>query len=266
MGRRVVAVAAVGVATLLMLGAGARAQTYPPPTVSITVDPAQPVQGQKVTVVLTGCKPRTIALIGFDLVLVGTPVVGSDGVATTKVRVPRFARPGRHTVTGACLGTNGRAVVVSTRITVRPAAGGATAPVADDSTGTGGDGLAATVGGGTGGGTTGGGSTGAAGAEAVGGLPSLDGLAGPEVPADADEIYEAAAIAGTVDAAEPGATQAPSGAEATNAATTDSGPGTMGTLARVAFGVAALGGVPVALALSRGRTPPFFTGRFAAQQ
>lgn len=263
MGRRVVAVAAVGVAALLMLGAGARAQTYPPPTVSITVDPAQPVPGQKVTVVLTGCKPGTIALIGFDLVLVGTPVVGSDGAATTEFRIPRFARPGRHTVTGACLGTNGRAVVVSTRITVRPASDGAAAPVADDSTGTGGDGLAATAGGGTSGGPTGGGP---AGAEPVGGLPSLDGLAGPDVPADADEIYEAAAIAGTLDAAEPGATQAPSGAEAANAAATDSGPGTMGTLARVAFGVAALGGVPLALAFSRGRATPFFTGRFAAQQ
>jgi hypothetical protein len=270
--RRVVAVAAVGVAALLTLGTGARAQTYPPPKVSITVEPARPLAGQDITVVLTGCKPGTIALIGIDLRLVDSPVVGPDGVATTTIALPARLRPGQHLVTGVCIGATGDRVVVSTRFNVRPAQGG---PGPNDAEGTSGtDGGGALAGGGDGDGSTAAGTggsgdaqaTGSADGQVVGGLASLDALDGPEVPADAEEIFEAAAATGSVDGAEPGTAQAGTADADEAGAASDSGPGTLGTLARVAFGMAALGGVPVAMALSRRGAPSLFTGRFAAQQ
>ena len=108
--------------------------------------------------------------------------------------------------------------------------------------------------------------------------PSPDPLAGPALPTDATAMFEDAAAANGVPAvptpAASSRTPAQDGAEGTDApATGDAGDrdlGPMPTLARVALGLAAIGGVPVALAFSRGpraeprrRRLPFLGERFA---
>ena len=261
--KRVFAAAAAGAVALLLVAAGAGAQTYPPPANSITVDDPTPVQGQTIAVTLTTCRPGTFALIGIDVFLLATPTVEASGAARASVVVPSWTPPGEHWVSGACLGSNWLPLFLSTRIVVEPAT---PAP------GGGGDHVA---GAGSGGGGSSSGSSGSSGAAAGRGagsgasqpsMPSLDTLASPVVPPDAALLYEMAALnggpaVGADDDAGRGASRQDAGADATG----DSGPGTLGTIARVAFGVLALGGVPVAMAFSRGRGPAVFAGRFAAQ-
>jgi hypothetical protein len=219
-------------------GAGpAGAQTYPPAPNALTVDDPTPARGQVVNVTLTTCRPGTYALIGIDLWLVATPVVGADGAARAAVTVPTTLRSGRHLVTGACLTPDWRPLFLTTRITVEGSSGGGGHSAA----------AAAPASGGSGG------SGGATGARAAGGSPpALDALAGPAVPPDAALLYQTTALAhGVGDGTETeGATGATGRAERA-AATDDAGPGALGTVARVALGVVAIGGVPVAMAISR---------------
>ncbi|MBN2622959.1 MAG: hypothetical protein JXA83_06315 [Acidimicrobiales bacterium] len=262
MSRRVIAVAVAAVALVLTAGPVA-AQTYPPPQNSITVDDSTPARGQALTITLRTCRPGTYALLGIDRLLAATPKVDAQGVATATVTVPRWLSIGVHRVSGACLAAAGP-LFLSTDIRVVDAAaagsgvpggasggggtgasgnGSGTAPeagTATDGTATGGSGTATATG--DGGGTASGGHAAA---------PSLGGLAGATVPDDAPTLFEEAAAANGVTedggSASPEATAertAPGGAG-------DSGPGTMSAIARVALGVAALGGVPVALAVSR---------------
>lgn len=234
MTKRVVAAVGVGVAALLVLAGGAGAQTYPPAPNAITVDDPTPAPGQVINVRLTTCRPGTIALIGIDLRLVATPVVDADGAAQAQVAVPTTIRPGRHVVSGACLGPSWEPLFLTTRITVE----------ATPSAGTGAD-AGGTAGSGGGGGTAAGGTAVAA--------PALDSLAGPSVPPDAALLYQTTALAHGV--GEGGASDAgtsggrPARAEASG--TSDGGPGTLGALARVSLGLLAVGGVPVAMAISR---------------
>jgi hypothetical protein len=139
--------------------------------------------------------------------------------------VPTSIRPGRHIVSGVCITPSGRPMFLTTRITV-PGRGGA-----------------AGGGGGAQAGTGGGGA----------GQPSLGALAGPAVPPDAALIYQTTALTnGITDSGsgEAGAADAgPAGRDASTAA--DAGPGTLGAIARVMLGLLAIGGVPVAMAISR---------------
>lgn len=266
--KRVVAAAVAGVAALVLVAAGAGAQTYPPPANSITVDDPTPAPGQAVAVTLKTCRPGTFALIGIDLTLLATPVVGADGAARATITVPSRITPGRHVVSGACLGPTWQPVVQSTYIQVvaAPTSGGG---------GGGGTGGAVPSGGGSGtvGGdpaaagapveTASGASAGAGGGGTSGrtAMPSFDGLAAPVAPSDAALVYENAALAGgpTDGAGEVGGT--PRGDDRSGAG--DSGPGPLGTIVRVVFGLLAIGGVPVAMAFSRGSAPAVFGGRFA---
>lgn len=84
----------------------------------------------------------------------------------------------------------------------------------------------------------------------------------PAVPPDAALVYENASLAGgPTDGADAigGTPRGDGGGEG------DGGPGPLGTIARVAFGLLAIGGVPVALAFSRGSGPAVFGGRIAPQ-
>jgi len=228
---RVVAALGVGLAVLLVCAGGAGAQpyppAYPPAPNTITVDDPTPDPGQVVTVTLATCRPGTIALLGIDLWLLGAPVVDADGVARAQVTVPASVRPGRHVVSGACITPSGRPLFLTTRITV-PGRGGA-------------------AGGGGGGGAQAG--TGGGGA----GQPSLGALAGPAVPPDAARLYQTTALANGITDSGSGNSGAagarPVGRDGSAAA--DDGTGTLGAIARVALGLLALGGVPVALAISR---------------
>lgn len=260
MSKRVLAVAAIAAAAVLAAGVPAGAQTYPPPVRSITVDDTTPTPGQKITVTLRTCKPGTFALIGIGLSLVGAPRVGADGTAVASVTVPTRLRPGSHTVSGACLAPDLSPLFLTTRITVVSAGGGA-------GSGGGGGGQTGAGSGSAGGGSASSGaaaapgSVGGAGAGAAGGagggaahgagaarMPSLGTLGGPAVPDDAPVIFEEAAAAN-------GVTDGGGAASEATASRSDagesSGPGTLSTIARVALGMAALGGVPVALAVSR---------------
>ena len=112
-----------------------------------------------------------------------------------------------------------------------------------------------------------------------GAAPSPDALAEPVYPVDASAMFEDAAAANGVPAVPTpaAASRAPAaqdGTENTGAPTIpdsdDSDLGAMPTLARVALGLAAIGGVPVALAFSRGpraaprrRRLPFLGERYA---
>ena len=80
---------------------------------------------------------------------------------------------------------------------------------------------------------------------------SLTTLDGPGVPEDAPALFEEAAEANGVaeDGESPGTATARRSTEA--AAGSGSDPGPLATVARVVLGAAALGGVPVALAISR---------------
>jgi len=234
MSKRVVAAVGAGVATLLVsLGSGglAGAQAYPPAPNAITVDDPTPSPGQVVTVTLTTCRPGTFALIGIDLWLVGTPVVDASGAAVAQVTVPARIRPGRHVVSGACLDSTWHPLFLTTLITVE-------APPAGGSGGAGGAG-GAVIGGGANGGR--------------GAAPSLASLAGPSAPPDAALLYQTTALAnGVTDGG--GDDEAATGdrsAGTDGSAASDRGPGTLGTIARVALGVLAIGGVPVAMAISR---------------
>ncbi len=227
---RVVAALGAGAAALAVSVAcagAAGAQTYPPAPNAITVDDPTPIPGQAVTVTLTTCRPGTFALIGIDLSLVATPKVDARGAAVARVTIPTSIRPGRHLVSGACLGADRRPLFVTTHITVEGPGGLAT---------------------GTGGGA------GATGPSAPsGGAPALDGLAGPSAPADAALLYRTTAMAhGVTDGT--GTDGGPTGAAsdaATGAAGSDTGPGILGTIARVTLGMLAIGGVPVAMAIGR---------------
>lgn len=245
MSKRVFAVAAVLVVALVWASGPAYGQTYPPPVRSITVDDATPAPGQAITVTLRTCRPRTVALIGIGLSLVATPTVGNDGVARATVTVPSRLRPGRHIVSGVCLAPDLKPLFLTTTITIAasgaPGNPGAAAPPS-------GTGVAGAGGAGV---TSGMGSSGVGGGSGAGGSGGgLNGLNGPAVPADAPLIFEeAAAASGVTDAGvgRASATASRSGADAP----AGSDPGTLSTLARVALGIAALGGVPVALAVSR---------------
>ncbi len=266
MAKRVVAAIAVMVGVALLGTAPLAAQTYPPPHNAITVDDPTPVPGQRITVTFQTCRARTVALIGLDLALVATPRVGGNGVATATIRLPSRLAPGRHTVSGACLDPNLAPLFLRTTIVV-----GAAGPGGHGGGGTGGEGT-----GGSGGGTSGGGS--AAGAPAAGtpaAVPATPGtgagttagagtasgaggsggdltaLDGPGVPADAPAMFEDTAEANgvTPDGGASGAGAAQQAAEPTASGGDDPGP--LATVARVVLGVAALAGVPVALAISR---------------
>jgi len=245
MGMRVLAAAALSAGTLVLLGAPAMAQTYPPPVRSITVDDATPAAGQSVRVTMRTCKPGTRALFGLDLLLLGSAKVGSDGVASATIRIPAFVRPGRHAVVGVCLAPDGTPLVLHTDVRVIAASGtsgqGAQVPPP----------AAPPAGGGGGGGA-------AAPMPALGGLRSAGGPADPGglftdagaaagVPADptATPPGSRAPTAGSGFAADPTA----GGAAAHSAAADD--PSGWATAGRVALGLAALGGVPVAMAFNR---------------
>jgi hypothetical protein len=260
--KRVFAAAAAGAVALLLVAAGAGAQTYPPPANSITVDDPTPAQGQTIAVTLTTCRPGTFALIGIDVFLFATPTVGADGAARASVVVPSWAPPGEHWVSGACLGPNWQPLFLSTRIVVERATsapdgggnqvGGPGTATGGPSAGSGGAGAGAGRGAGAGAGRP--------------AMPSLDALAAPVAPPDAALLYEMAALnGGPAVGADADAGRGASRQDAGTDAEGDGGPGTLGTIARVAFGVLALGGVPVAMAFSRGRAPAVFGGRFAAQ-
>jgi hypothetical protein len=299
MTKRVLAVAAAGVAAaaaaaaaVVWAGTPASAQTYPPPVRSITVDDTTPAPGQTITISLRTCRPGTIALLGIDLKLVATPRVGADRVARASVTVPSRLRPGRHTVSGACLTPELQPLFLTTVIDVTgrggsggagggsPAAGGTapTPPAAPPApAGAGGPASGVAPGPAAGGSGAAPGSSGAApggSGAAPGGsgvassssraassgsgsgpaAPSLGGLAGSDVPADAADLFGNAAAAGgiTAEGVTPGGDGLATAqrSEATDAATGDSDPGLLATIARVTLGVAALGGVPVALAIS----------------
>lgn len=228
MGKRVFAAATTAVAGLVLVGGPVAAQTYPPPADSIAVDDSTPVRGQTLAVTLQTCKPGTIALIGFDLSLGSTPTVGGDGVAQGTVTVPSWARLGQHTVSGACLAPDHHPVVLTTNVTVvADLAGGGTA--ATPPPGGGGGRIYRPAG--------------------VGSLAALDTSA---VPASAEALYEtAAAFNGANEGGRGPGQPALQRSQAGDAGATDSDPGTLSTVARVVLGVAALGGVPVALAISR---------------
>ncbi|HEX5945422.1 MAG TPA: hypothetical protein VFY82_04065 [Acidimicrobiales bacterium] len=256
MSKRVMAVAAAVVAAVVAVGAGApaSAQTYPPPVRSITVDDTTPAPGQAITITLRTCRAGTIALLGIDLKLVAAPAAGADGVASATVTVPRHLQPGRHVVSGACLSPDLLPLFLTTVITVSASGSGA-APSGDGGV------AAASPPAAGGGGTGGGAATGADGSTGAGGAaPSLAGLAGPDVPADAASLFVDTAAANGI-TAEGVTGEGATGAEddvamaqrsgSSTPASTDDDPGVLATIARVTLGLAALGGVPVALAISR---------------
>jgi hypothetical protein len=232
------------------------AQTYPPPVRSITVDDPTPAPGQTITVRLRTCRAGTTALIGVGLTLAAAPRVDAQGVATAQFTLPSRIRAGRHIVLGACLAPDRRPLVLTTTITVaRSAAGGGAAgggaagggAAGDGAAGGGaaGDGAAVALGpGGDGDAAGGGGATGG------GSAPSLAPLGGATAPAPASAatLYEETA-------ATHGVADGPAGAEADERSAdgrgASDGPGLLATIARVILGLAAVGGVPVALALSR---------------
>jgi len=259
---RVLASAAIAVAALAAVGAPAAAQTYPPPVNSITVDDITPTQGQAITVSLRTCRPGTTALLGIGLSLVGAPRVGADGVARATVTVPRHLRPGRHLVSGACVAPGNVPLFLSTGIRVAAAGGG--------NTGGGGGprpggspplpGPVGAVGAGVTSGT--GGATGPSAGASELGRQAVVRLGEPVVPADAPLLFDGLATAngvtdggGTEPSADDGAGAARASASRSDGSDGSDGSGddgsTLSTLARVALGVAALGGVPVALAFSR---------------
>lgn len=254
---RVGAVAAVA-AALLVSGAPVAAQTYPPPVNSITVDDNTPAPGQAIAVTLRTCRAGTTALIGIDLRLLATPVVDADGAARASVTVPADLRPGPHKVTGVCRPPQGFLVVVGTTITVTgPAAGGDGGSDGNQSDGAapGGD-AGGTDAGGDAGATTSGSGTTAQGGSRHGGraiAPAFGALDGALDPDKAGALYE--------DAVEASVPTAPAAAgdgavpvfdpPSREPVPTASDPGPLSTVARVTLGVAALGGVPVALAVSR---------------
>lgn len=271
--KRVVAAAAVGAVALVLVATGARAQTYPPPANSITVDDPTPAPGQAVTVTLKTCRPGTFALIGVDLVLLATPRVSADGVARATITIPPRTRPGRHVVTGVCIGPNWQPVVQSTYIQVTAAAvpggggqgGGTGAGAPGGGSGTAGSaGATAAAPGGLTGSSSGVGAAGGTGGGPRPAMPSLDGLAAPAVPPDVALVYENASLAGGPTDGADAVGGTPRG-DGDGAGEGDGGPGPLGTIARVAFGLLAIGGVPVALAFSRGSGPAVFGGRFAPQ-
>ncbi|HEX6420160.1 MAG TPA: hypothetical protein VFZ77_16795 [Acidimicrobiales bacterium] len=242
--RKGLVVAAVVAAALVWAGAPAAAQSYPPPVRSITVDDATPAPGQSITVTLRTCRPGTVALIGIDLLLVATPTVGEDGAAVATVTVPQHLRAGRHTVSGLCIAPSGRPLFLTTSITVTPAGG--TAGAGGNDTGSiGGIGSsdpsapAATAP-----------ASGSAGSGGRSPAPSVAGLDGPEAPADAATLFEDAAASRGIPAGGAGAADAPDASSRPDGSG-DGGPGLVATIARVALGLAAIGGVPVALAVSR---------------
>lgn len=235
MSNRVVAALGAGAAAVvasLIAASPAIAQTYPPPPNAITVDDPTPARGQVINVTLTTCRPGTYALIGLDLSLAAAPVVGADGAARAAVTIPTTIRPGRHVVSGACLASDWVPLFLTTHITVERSAGS-----------------------GSGGAAAGGTGAAGGGARLTGGArqPSLDALAGPAVPADAALLYQTTALANGVgdgSDATAGATGA-NGSDRSSTGSADDGPGALGTAARVALGLAAIGGVPTAMAISR---------------
>ena len=251
MSKRLFAVAAAVAAVLVVAGGlQAGAQTYPPPPASLTVDDPTPAPGQAITVTMSGCQPATFALFGVDVILLGSARVGSDGVAQTTVTIPAALPAGAHTVSGFCIGANHLPLFLRTTITVTPAtatpATPTTTPPAAGGSGTG-------PGSSGSGGRSGTGRAGRSGTAAT--VPSPDSLAAPAVPADASTLFEDAAEANGVPAGGSSPSAASSGrdsepaATAASASTADVGP--LSTVARVALGLAAIFGVPVALAFSR---------------
>ncbi|HEY7070755.1 MAG TPA: hypothetical protein VH479_11610 [Acidimicrobiales bacterium] len=253
---RLFAVAAAIAAVLVVAGGlQAGAQTYPPPPASLTVDDPTPAPGQAITVTMSGCQPATFALFGVDVILLGSAKAGSDGVARATVSIPAALRAGAHTVSGFCIGANHLPLFLRTTITVTPASAPppTTTPPAAPGSGTGSGG--STGGTGTGSsssaGRSGSGRAGRSSAPAAT-VPSPDALASPTLPTDAPTMFEDAAEANGVPAGGSGSS-GPGSPDATAAAatasTTDVGP--LSTVARVALGLAAIFGVPVALAFSR---------------
>jgi hypothetical protein len=242
MRKRLVAVAAAVAAVLVVAGgAPAGAQSYPPPPASLTVDNRAPAPGQAITVTMTGCRPDTFALFGVDQILLGSGRAGSDGVARATITIPATLPAGPHTVSGFCVGANGLPLFLRTTIDVTlsaPPPSGTPPPPGGTSTGTG---TGSRAGGGRGGGTT-----------RAASVPSADELAAPTLPADAPVLFGDAAEANGVPRTP--RTSAPEGAEpaattADHAGSADIGP--FSTMARVGLGLAAIFGVPVALAVSR---------------
>src|SRR5262245_8302962 len=244
---RLVAVAAAVAAVLVVAGgAPAGAQSYPPPAASLTVDNPAPAPGQAITVTMSGCRPDTFALFGVDLTLLGSGRAGSDGVARATVTIPATLLAGPHTVSGFCLGANGLPLFLRTTIDVTPVGpppSSTSPPPGGTSTGSGAGGTG--TGSSTAGGSRGGRTTPAA------SVPSADALAAPTLPADAPVLFEDVAEANGVDRTPAGTEHAEPAATATADRPGSPGVGPFSTMARVGLGLAAIFGVPVALAVSR---------------
>ena len=257
MSKRLFAVAAaVAVVFVVAGGMQAGAQTYPPPPASLTVDDPTPAPGQAVTVTMSGCQPATFALFGVDVILLGSARAGSDGVAQATVTIPAALPAGAHTVSGFCIGANHLPLFLRTTITVTPASAPAPAPPTTTPPAAGASGSGGQSGGSGAGssssGRSGAGRAGRSGTAAV--VPSPDVLASPTLPVDAPTLFEDAAEASGVPAGGSSGSSAAQGdpdptAAAATAGTADIGP--LSTVARVGLGLAAIFGVPVALAFSR---------------
>ena len=111
--------------------APAGAQSYPPPQHSLTVDDDTPTPGQTITVTMSTCRTGTLALFGVDLLLVGSARAGGDGVASGPITVPAAVTPGSHSVSGWCIGTNLLPLFLRTAVTVVPAGGDQDPPAPD---------------------------------------------------------------------------------------------------------------------------------------
>lgn len=242
MSKRVVFVASVAVVLAAMVGP-ASAQTYPPPSNSITVDDPTPVPGQTITVSMQVCRPGTRALFGLDLRYAADGVADARGVARADVLIPPTTDPGRHLITGTCLRPD--LLPLTTWITVQ--------------SGTQDDGVSSA--GGTAGGTGGGAdpdtdpSVVAAQIDAADPSPADIGAFGGGSPAELRAQFdESIADAGRNLAVDDSGAQAPAGDGSRATGSSDAaspGTGALALVGRVLLGLVAVGSVPAALVLSR---------------
>lgn len=132
--RRLVAVASagalLGMSLLFATATGASAANYPPGAPTMTLSTNVSAAGGPIGVKGTGLLANTVCTLHFQPgnVALGTVTTTSSGTFSTTVTIPSSASPGTHSITANCTAANGKAVVLTSAITVTSTVTTTTAP------------------------------------------------------------------------------------------------------------------------------------------
>jgi len=115
-------VGALAVTPVLVLSAGAGAQTYPPSACTVGTSQVTVNPGQTITVSISGFAPSTSVSLALDGQALGSITTDASGAGSGSVTIPSNITPGTHTLSATGTSAVGGDCDPSTTLTVPGAA------------------------------------------------------------------------------------------------------------------------------------------------